>query len=110
MAELPQNYAVASGFVALKLSDAWNLVKNVEGWSDLFPEWIVAVEVDDDRITATGPAGEMFDLYAKGDDLHHTLDVEVVDELGSADTLHVRVLAMPGGSLVLIAHGKLNGM
>jgi hypothetical protein len=37
------------------------------------------------------------------------MDVEVVDELGSADTLKLRLLDIPGGTLVLVAHGKLKG-
>ena len=110
MAELPPSYAVASGYLEMKSDDAWRLFKDVAGWAKLFPEWIVSIEDDDDRFTATGPNREVFDLYPKDDDEHHTLDVEVVDELGSADTLKLRVLAMPGGSLVLIAHGKLAGM
>ncbi|MGH2960314.1 MAG: SRPBCC family protein [Solirubrobacterales bacterium] len=109
MAELPDNYAVATGFVPASSSDAWALVSDLENWSAVFPEWIASIEFDEDRYTATGPSREKYDLYVQSDPEEHTLDVETVDELGSADTLKLRILDIPGGSLVLVAHGKLSG-
>lgn len=57
----------------------------------------------------TGPSKEKFDFYPRPDAEHHALDVEVIDELGSADTLKLRVLGIPGGALVVVAHGRLAG-
>jgi hypothetical protein len=109
VADLPDNYAVASGFVAASASDTWEHLRDLENWSAVFPDWIAAIVADDDRFTATGPAREKFDLYVQSDPEQRSLDVETVDELGSADTLKLRILEMPGGSLVLVAHGKLSG-
>lgn len=109
MAELPENYAVASGYVDASASDAWEKLRDLENWPGYFPGWIASIVFDDDRFTATGPAREKYDLYVHSDAEHHSLDVETVDELGSADTLKLRVLEIPGGSLVLVAHGKLSG-
>lgn len=109
MAELPGSYAVASGFVAASSADAWELLRDIENWPRAFPGWIAAVEAGDDRFTATGPSREKYDLYPHADPEQRALDVEVVDELGSADTLKLRILDIPGGSLVLVAHGRLSG-
>jgi hypothetical protein len=84
-------------------------VSDLENFPEVFPEWIAAIEADDDRFHATGPKKQKYDLYPSHDSEHHALDIEVVDELGSADTLKLRVLDIPGGSLVLVAHGKLSG-
>jgi hypothetical protein len=100
---------VASGFVAAKSADTWSYVSDLENFPAVFPDWIASIEADDDRFHATGPRKEKYDLYPKPDSEHHALDIEVVDELGSADTLKLRVLDIPGGSLVLVAHGKLSG-
>jgi hypothetical protein len=109
VADLPDNYAVASGFVPAGSSDVWSHVSDLENFSAIFPEWIAAIEADDDRFHATGPKREKYDLYPQHDAEHHALNIEVVDELGSADTMKLRVLDIPGGSLVLLAHGKLSG-
>lgn len=109
MAELPNNYAVASGFVPSSASDAWEFVQDLENWPRVFPDWIASIVFDEDRYTATGPSREKYDLYVQSDPEHHALEVETVDELGSADTLKLRVLDIPGGALVLVAHGKLSG-
>jgi hypothetical protein len=109
VADLPDSYAVASGFIAASASDAWERVRDLENWPAIFPEWIDSVVADDDRFTATGPAKEKYDFYVTSDPEHHALDVETVDELGGADTLKLRILDIPGGSLVLVAHGKLSG-
>lgn len=109
MAELPDNYAVASGFVPAPSSDTWARLSDLENWADVFPAWIESIVLDEDRFTATGPSREKYDLYVQSDPEHHMLDVETVDELGSADTLKLRVLDIPGGSLVLVVHGKLSG-
>lgn len=109
MSVVPNSYAVASGFVAASSSDTWNRLRDLENWPGVFPGWITSIVADDDRFTATGPAREKYDLYVQSDPEHRSLDVETVDELGSADVLKLRVLEMPGGSLVLVAHGKLNG-
>ena len=109
MADLPDSYDVASGFVAASASVSWEHLRDLENWPGVFPGWIATVVADDDRFTATGPAKEKYDLYVHSDPEQHSLDVETVDELGSADTLRLRILDMPGGSLVLVAHGKLSG-
>jgi hypothetical protein len=109
VAALPDNHAVASGFVAASSSDTWEKLRELENWPSVFPGWIASIVVDDDRFTATGPAREKFDLYVSANVENHALDVETVDELGSSDILRLRVLDMPGGSLVLVAHGKLRG-
>ncbi|MGK2878499.1 MAG: hypothetical protein ACSLFF_07990 [Solirubrobacterales bacterium] len=109
MAELPENYAVASGFAAGASSDVWARVSDLENWPAVFPGWIASIVFDDDRFTATGPSREKYDLYVHSDPDQHSLDVETVDELGSADTLKLRLLDIPGGCLVVVAHGKLNG-
>lgn len=109
MADLPDSYAVASGFVAASSSAAWERLRDLEHWPGVFPGWIASIVADDDRFTATGPAKEKYDLYVHSDPEHHSLDVETVDELGSADILKLRILDIPGGSLVLVAHGKLSG-
>lgn len=57
----------------------------------------------------TGPSKEKFDFYPRPDAEQRALDVDVVDELGSADTMRLRVLDMPGGALIVVAHGRLAG-
>lgn len=109
MSELPPTYDVASGFVALRADDAWQKLRDIEHWPEVFADWIAAIEVGDDHFTATGPTREKFDLYPQTAGESRALDVEVVDELGSADVLRLRVLDMPGGALVLVAHGRLSG-
>lgn len=109
MADLPDNYAVATGFVPATSSATWTRLSDLENWSEVFPGWIASIVLDDDRFTATGPSREKYDLYVQSDPEHHSLDVETVDELGSADTMKLRILDIPGGSLVLVAHGKLSG-
>jgi hypothetical protein len=109
VAELPDNYAVATGFVPVPSSAAWAHLSDLENWPTVFPDWIASIALDDDRFTATGPNREKYDFYVQSDPEQHTLDVETVDELGSADTLKLRILDIPGGSLVLVAHGKLSG-
>lgn len=90
-------------------SATWSYVSDIEHFPAIFPEWIASIEFDEDRYHATGPRREKYDLYAQSDAENHALNVEVVDELGSADILKLRVLEIPGGSLVLVAHGKLSG-
>lgn len=109
MAELPDNVAVASGFLPVPSAIAWALVADISRWPEVFPEWIARVEQDDDRFTATGPSREKFDLYPHADEAALTLDVETVDELGSADTMRLRIVDVAGGSAVTIAHGRLLG-
>jgi hypothetical protein len=109
VAELPDSYAVASGFVAASAAATWERLSDLENWPSVFPEWIASIVADDDRFTATGPAREKFDLYVTSDPEQHSLDIETVDELGSADTLKLRILEIPGGALVFVAHGKLSG-
>lgn len=109
MAELPENIAVASGFVPVPSAIAWALVSDISRWPEVFPEWIARVDPDDDRFTATGPSREKFDLYPHVDEAALTLDVETVDELGSADTLRLRLVDVPGGCAITIAHGRLSG-
>lgn len=109
MADLPDSYAVASGFVPAKSSDVWERVSDIEVWPTVFPGWIASIKFDDDRHTVTGPNREKYDFYTHPDAERKELDVEVVDELGSADTLKLRLLDIPGGTLVLVAHGKLSG-
>jgi hypothetical protein len=109
MAELPKNLALASGFVEARAEDVWTMFRDLNEWPKLFSAWIESIEDEDDRFTATGFQREMFDLYAKPDAEQMLMEVEVVDELGSADTLRLRVLSMPGGTLVIAAHGRLNG-
>ncbi|MBJ7459548.1 MAG: hypothetical protein JHD02_10205 [Thermoleophilaceae bacterium] len=109
MAELPDNYAVASGFAAGSSAELWAKVSDLENWPVVFPGWIASIVFDDDRFTATGPSKEKYDLYVHSDSEHHALDVETVDELGSADTLKLRIMDIPGGCLVVVAHGKLSG-
>lgn len=110
MAELPDNIDVASGFVAASPADVLALLSDVAGWPSVFPQWIASVVEDDDRFTATGPNKEKFDLYVHPDAEALALDVEIVDELGSADTMRVRVVDAPGGSVVTASHGRLMGM
>lgn len=109
MAALPDNLAVASGFVPVPAAVAWPLVSDLARWPDVFPEWIARIEQDDERFTATGPAKEKFDLYPHSDDEALTLDVETVDELGSADTLRLRLVDVNGGCAITLAHGRLMG-
>lgn len=109
MARLPDNHAVASGFVPARAKDTWQRLRDVGEWPSVFPEWTASVVQDDERFTATGPAREKFDLYPHVDDEQLAMDVETVDELGSADILRLRVLDMPGGSLVIASHGRLSG-
>lgn len=109
MAELPDNIAVARGFVSVPSAIAWPLVSDLARWPEVFPGWIARVEQDGDRFTATGPAREKFDLYPHADDEALTLDVETVDELGSADTLRLRLVDVNGGCAITLAHGRLMG-
>lgn len=110
MAELPDSIDVASGFVAASPADVHAVLSDVSGWPNVFPQWIAAIVADDDRFTATGPNKEKFDLYVHPDADALALDVEVVDELGSADTMRIRVVDAPGGSVVTASHGRLMGM
>ena len=109
MAELPDNHAVATGFLPAKSSAVWERLSDIDNWPGIFPGWIARVENDDDRWHVTGPTKEKFDFYPRPDAEQHALDIEVIDELGSADTLKLRLLDIPGGSLVLVSHGRLAG-
>lgn len=109
MAELPDNYDVAAGFVAARPTDVFARLRELGSWPQFFAGWITAAEEDDDRWRVTGPANERYDFYPTPDSAALTLDVEVVDELGSSDTLRLRLLDMPGGTLVVAAHGRLAG-
>lgn len=109
MADLPDTYAVATGFVAARPTEVWARLRDLEQWPAIFPEWISAIELDDDRFHVTGPNREKYDFYAHSDGEQRELDVEVIDELGSADTLKLRLLEIPGGTLVIAAHGRLAG-
>jgi len=109
LAELPATYDVAAGFVAKSSASAWEHLRDIDNWPGIFPGWIARVEADDDRFHVTGPAKEKYDFYPRSEPERHELDVEIVDELGSADTLKLRVLDIPGGSLVIVAHGRLAG-
>ncbi|MGH2905555.1 MAG: SRPBCC family protein [Solirubrobacterales bacterium] len=109
MAALPDDYALASGYAAVRAAEVWELLRDVENWPRVFPGWIERIEAEDERFTATGPSREKFDLYPHPDAEHRALDVETVDELGSSDTLRLRVLDVPSGSLVVAAHGRLQG-
>lgn len=109
MAALPNNYDVVAGFVAARPADVFAQLRELENWPSIFAGWIERVESDDDRWSVTGPARERYDFYPNSDVDARTLDVEVVDELGSSDTIRIRVLDMPGGSLVIAAHGQLAG-
>lgn len=110
MGELPDSIAVASGFAAASPAEVHELLADLSRWPTVFPDWIASVVQDDDRFTATGPGREKFDLYAHPDAEAMALDVEVVDELGSADTMRIRVVDAPGGSVITASHGKLMGM
>lgn len=109
MARLPDNYDVAAGFVPARPGSVFTHLCKLEHWPEVFSGWITSIESDDERSAAVGPARERYDLYAQIDADALQLDVEVIDELGSADMLRLRVLDMPGGALVLIAHGRLAG-
>lgn len=109
MAELPQTYDVAAGFVPTSAAAAWEHVRDIDNWPAIFPGWVERAEADDERWHVTGPGKEKYDFYPHPDGEQRSLDVEVVDELGSADTLRLRVLDMPGGALVVVAHGRLSG-
>lgn len=109
MAEVPDNFDVAAGFVAARSADLWRRICDVELWPEIFPGWIAAIEADDDHWRVTGPAREKYDFHVTADAEHRALDIEVVDELASADTLRLRVMDIPGGSLVVVAHGRLAG-
>ncbi|MFT4049297.1 MAG: hypothetical protein QM648_05590 [Solirubrobacterales bacterium] len=109
MADLPATYDVAAGFVPAKPIDAWEHVRDIDNWPRIFPGWIARVEEDDERWHVTGPRSEKYDFYPRPESEQRAMDVEVVDELGSADTLRLRVLDMPGGALVVVAHGRLSG-
>lgn len=109
MAQLPETHAAAAGFVAAKSAAAFAFAADLSNWPALFPGWIDRIEPDDERWHATGPRKEKYDLYPTSDAEHFALDVEVVDELGSADVLRLRVLDMPGGALVIVSHGRLSG-
>jgi hypothetical protein len=109
VAEIPENVTLADGFVAAPARQLWPRLAELAGWADLFPGWIASINADDDHFTATGPNGQRFDLYPQIDAEMFAADVEVVDELGSADTLRLRVVEVNGGSFVLVAHGRLKG-
>lgn len=111
MPRLPETYDLARGFVPTKPAAVWDHIRDLENWPGVFPGWIASIETDEDgeRFTATGPAREKFDMYPHADAENRALDIEIVDELGSADTLRLRLLDMPGGTLVIVAHGKLSG-
>lgn len=95
--------------MAKSSADSWEHIRDIENWPAIFPGWIARVEADDDRFHVTGPTKEKYDFYPRSEADRHALDVEIVDELGSADTLKMRVLDIPGGALVVIAHGRLSG-
>lgn len=109
MVELPDNLAVAQAYVAESPSAVWERVGDLSRWPELFGGWVASIEEGDDRFTATGPEREKFDLYPTREDSTFTLHVEVVDELGSADTLHLIVLEVPGGCMAIVTHGRLPG-
>lgn len=110
MADSPKNVALASGFVSAPVAGVWQQVSDIAAWGELFPGWTAEVVAEDDRFTATGPSRQRFDIYPNVDDSNFALDAETVDELGSADTLRLRLVAAKGGCFVVVSHGRLNGM
>lgn len=109
MSELPATYDVSAGFIGATSADAWEHLRDLATWPSVFPGWLVSIEVDDDRFHAVGAARERYDFYPRFESEQRSIDVEVVDELGSADTLKLRILDIPGGALVIVAHGRLAG-
>jgi len=109
VAQPPGNVVLAWAFVTEPAVIAFERVSELTRWPDLFGGWTAHVAQVEDHFTATGPEGERFDLYPTSDREALAIDVEVVDELGAADTLRLRVIDAPGGCFVVAAHAKLAG-
>lgn len=111
MAEAPDNLVFATGFVPAGADAVWPLVSDVTRWVEVFPEWLTEVHDDDDRFHATGANGERYDLYPHPAEDSRGVDVEVVDELGSADVMRLRLIdARGGGCFFIVAGGRLPGV
>jgi hypothetical protein len=111
MPEIPDNLTLATGFLDAGADRAWALLGDPLRWPEVFPDWLTAVRPDDERLNATGSAGERYDLYPHPADDERGIDVEVVDELGSADVLRLRLIdARGGGCFVVVVASRLAGV
>lgn len=110
MSTPPDNVALATAFVAAPSERVFKLLAGLARWPEVFPGWIVSIADEDDRFTATGTGGEMFDLYAHADLDARMIDVEVVDELGAADVLRIRLLDTAGGCFIAAACARVRGV
>ncbi|MFY9264831.1 MAG: hypothetical protein WAO61_05335 [Solirubrobacterales bacterium] len=111
MNQPPQNVTLASAYAATSADAAWDIVSDPAQWPNLFPGWLARIAADDDSFHATGTAGERYDLYWHPSDDRRSLDVEIVDEMGSADVLRLRLIdARGGGCFVVVAAGRLAGV
>lgn len=111
MAAAPDNLLLATGHVPAGADDAWRVISDLARWPELFSGWLAEVRDEDDRMHAIGTAGERYDLYPHPAGDSRGIDVEVVDELGGADVLRLRLIdARGGGCFVVIAGGRLPGV
>lgn len=111
MPEIPDNLALATGYVAAGADRALALLGDLARWPEVFPHWLTAVAAEDEHFNATGSAGERYDLYPHPAEGERGLDVEVVDELGSADVLRLRLIdARGGGCFVVVTASRLAGV
>lgn len=111
MAAAPDNLLLAAGHVPVGADDAWSVINDLARWPELFGDWLAEVRDDDDRMHAVGTGGERYDLYPHPAEDSRGIDVEVVDELGGADVLRLRLIdARGGGCFVVIAGGRLPGI
>lgn len=111
MPEVPDKLMLATAFCDRPADALWALLSDLTRWPEVFSDWLTSVADEDDRFHATGSAGERYDLYPHPAEDRRGIDVEVVDELGSADMLRLRLIdARGGGCFVVVAAARLAGV
>lgn len=111
MPEIPDKLTLATAYCERPADAVWTLLGDLTRWPEVFSDWLTAVTDDDDRFHAVGTAGERYDLYPHPAADRCGLDVEIVDELGSADVLRLRLIdARGGGCFVVVAAARLAGV
>ena len=111
MAAPPGNVALATAFVEASPDEVYEALADVGSWSRMFAGWLSEVRPEDDRFGATGAEGDRYDLYAHPGEDGRSLDVEVIDELGNADVMRLRVIeARGGGCFAIAAIGRMAGV
>lgn len=108
--EIPDGLTLAATHLAVPTRAVWSVVADVGRWAEVFPNWLASITADDDRYHAGGVLGQRYDMYPHTDEDALALDVEVVDELGSADVMRVRLIDARAGCFVVVTAARLAGI